>query len=50
MIHSRRFDIVALEGTLPVHADGETICTAGQRITVEILPRQVEFLFCGPEA
>ncbi|HOU24782.1 MAG TPA: diacylglycerol kinase family lipid kinase [Anaerolineae bacterium] len=50
MIHSRRFDIVALEGTLPVHADGETICTAGQRITVEILPRQVEFIFCGPEA
>lgn len=50
MIHSRRFDIVALEGTLPVHADGETICTAGQRMTVEILPRQVEFIFCGPEA
>jgi YegS/Rv2252/BmrU family lipid kinase len=37
--------IKALTGTLPVHADGETICVAGQALEVEIL-KQVLNLVC----
>lgn len=50
MIRSKRIDVSALKGTLPVHVDGETLCTAGQRVTVEVLPRQIEFIYSGPEA
>ena len=39
-----RFDVVAEKGTMAVHADGETICTAGQMLEVECLPGQVNIL------
>ncbi len=29
--------VVALNGSLPAHADGETICTAGKVLTIEII-------------
>lgn len=31
-------DVTALEGVLPVHADGETICYAGEGLKLEIVP------------
>lgn len=31
--------IKALTGTLPVHADGETICVAGNELAVDVLPQ-----------
>ncbi len=34
-----KIHVVALEGSLPAHADGETICTAGKELTVEIIPK-----------
>lgn len=33
---SRRVSVQAVEGDLPIHADGETICTAGREVTIEI--------------
>ena len=36
--------VQAIEGTLPVHADGETICEAGDRLEIEIFKRQIELL------
>jgi diacylglycerol kinase (ATP) len=39
-----RFEVVAESGTLAVHADGETICTAGQMLDIECLPSQIEIL------
>jgi YegS/Rv2252/BmrU family lipid kinase len=38
--------ITALSGSLPVHADGETICTAGSELEVSILKQQLQ-LVCG---
>ena len=37
--------VEALTGSLAVHADGETICEAGQELEVSILKQQLE-LFC----
>ena len=36
--------VTALEGSLPAHADGETLCTEGEQLNVEILPRQIEII------
>lgn len=44
LLRSRRVLVTALSGTLPVHADGETICTAGQHLEVEILPQQIDLI------
>jgi diacylglycerol kinase family enzyme len=38
---ARRVTITAEEGTLPAHADGETLCAAGERLDVELLARQM---------
>ena len=43
---TRHATIEALSGTLPVHADGETICKAGKKLEIEVLERQLE-LICG---
>lgn len=42
--------VTAVEGILPAHADGETLCTEGQRLAVELLPRQIEVICQPPEA
>jgi YegS/Rv2252/BmrU family lipid kinase len=38
----------ARRGSLPVHADGETVCVAGTSLSVEILPQPLQ-LICPPE-
>lgn len=37
-------EITALTGSLPVHADGETICKAGDKLSVRIFPRQIDLI------
>jgi diacylglycerol kinase (ATP) len=39
-----KINVVALEGVLPAHADGETICTAGRELKVEIIKQPLEIL------
>ena len=39
--------VTAVEGLLPAHADGETLCTEGIELTIELLPHQIE-LICDP--
>jgi YegS/Rv2252/BmrU family lipid kinase len=39
--------VTALEGVLPAHADGETLCTEGRELKVELLP-QVQEIICTP--
>jgi diacylglycerol kinase (ATP) len=41
---ARRVVVTALEGTLPAHADGETLCEDGRELVVEVLPRQLQFV------
>jgi YegS/Rv2252/BmrU family lipid kinase len=43
---SRTVRVQAVTGTLPVHADGETICEAGSKLEIELRETQLE-LVCG---
>lgn len=36
--------VTALKGTLPVHADGVTVCEAGHSITINLIPRGLELI------
>lgn len=42
---ARHVAVTALEGVLPAHADGETLCTEGQRLAVELLPAQLQLIY-----
>ncbi len=42
MTRARQISIRAVEGAIPAHADGETLCTAGQFLTVELCPAALE--------
>jgi diacylglycerol kinase family enzyme len=42
---SRTLKVQALDGSLPVHADGETICTHGSELSIELLHRQIEIVY-----
>jgi len=39
-----KIHIVAIDGSLPVHADGETICTAGKELSIEIIKQPINIL------
>ncbi len=41
---TKRIIVTALDGSLPAHGDGETICVAGDRLALEILPRKIEMI------
>jgi len=45
---TRRIVVRSLEGTLPAHADGETLCVEGQRLAIELLAGQLEVIAAGP--
>jgi len=49
MEQARRVVVTAVEGVLPTHVDGETLCTEGQRLEAELLPRQIEMVCRPPE-
>jgi len=44
---AKKVVVKALEGTLPAHCDGETLCFAGSELSVELLPAQLEFVVRG---
>ncbi|MFB0533887.1 MAG: diacylglycerol kinase family protein [Anaerolineae bacterium] len=46
---ARHVVVTAIEGVLPAHADGETLCTDGRRLELELLPRQIEVICQQPE-
>jgi len=41
---ARKVALKALEGTLAIHADGETICENGTLVDIECFPRQIEII------
>jgi len=49
MDRARQVVVTALEGVLPAHADGETLCTEGQKLAIELLPGQIEILCAKPQ-
>ncbi len=36
--------VTAVEGALPAHGDGETLCTAGQELEISILPKALQVI------
>ncbi len=52
MESARRVAVTAVEGVLPAHADGETLCEAGTSLVVELFPQQISILVgeAGSEA
>jgi len=48
MVQARRIVITAEQGSIPAHIDGETVCTEGQQLTLELLPKQIEMI-CATE-
>ena len=49
MDRARQVVVTAIEGVLPAHADGETLCTEGRKLAIELLPSQVEILCARPQ-
>ncbi|MHB1354804.1 MAG: diacylglycerol/lipid kinase family protein [Anaerolineae bacterium] len=45
MARARVVTLKAIKGSLPAHADGETLCVEGQELKLEILPRQIEIIY-----
>jgi diacylglycerol kinase family enzyme len=41
---TRRILVTALQGVLPAHADGETLCTEGDRLETEIHPAALDVI------
>jgi YegS/Rv2252/BmrU family lipid kinase len=41
---SSRVTVTALEGSLPMHIDGETVCTDGHQVIIETLPGSLEII------
>jgi len=49
ILRAKQVQVTALQGDLPAHADGETLCTHGEQLTIELLPAHLD-LICQPEA
>jgi len=43
-VRTRQLRVTAQQGVLPAHADGETLCTDGTELSLELLPRQIELI------
>ncbi len=50
MGQARHVVVTAVKGVLPAHADGETLCTEGKRLEMELLPGQIEIIYQPLEA
>ena len=44
MKRSKTVKVRALDGSLPVHSDGETLCYKGQSLEIELIPAALDFV------
>jgi diacylglycerol kinase (ATP) len=44
----RRLVVTAERGVLPAHADGETLCTDGKELELELIPQSLDVITAGP--
>lgn len=44
MVRTDHLTVTAVQGKLPAHADGETLCTAGDRLEMRALPGMLEMI------
>jgi diacylglycerol kinase family enzyme len=43
-LRARQVQVTALQGALPAHADGETLCVQGTQLAIELLPSRLELI------
>ncbi len=43
-VQSKKIHVKAVNGIIPAHADGVTVCERGQELTIEILPAELEMI------
>ena len=43
-LNATKVHIFAMDGVLPVHADGETICVAGNELSIELIKQPIKIL------
>ncbi len=43
-MRSRKVEVTALDGELPAHADGETLCVDGKELAIELIPSALAFI------
>ena len=46
---SSKVRVTAIEGTIPAHCDGETLCTKEKEILVELTPFQLDMIYAKPD-
>ncbi len=46
---SQRVKVTALDGSIPAHTDGETLCTKADQLLIEIMPQQIDLVYAKPE-
>ena len=44
MLQSKKVRVKAITGFIPAHADGETICVAGNELLIELIPQALEVI------
>lgn len=44
-LHTDHLEIHALEGSIPAHADGETVCEKGESIRIELHPAKLDMIY-----
>lgn len=44
-LHTHQLEIHAVDGTIPAHADGETVCEKGSFIRIELIPQKLEMIY-----
>ena len=47
MHKARRLMVSAERGVLPAHADGETLCTDGKELELEVIPQSLDVITAG---
>ncbi len=43
-VQGKRVHVTAMEGTLPAHADGETLCVEGKSLEIELVPSALKIV------
>ena len=46
---TKQITVTSVKGFLPAHADGETLCTEGRQLTMELQPGQIDVICQAPE-
>jgi predicted NAD/FAD-binding protein len=44
LIQTTTLKTTAIDGSLPVHVDGETLCYEGKELTIKLIKKQIDLI------